>query len=443
MSTNQTIDADFFENIIIYNILTNEEYAAAVIDQAKPQFFKNADIRNVLRIVAKYFDKHNALPSGTEIKAYLTTDDLKQSFRTVLESISTLDKKYNVKELLENTETFLKEKSVYHTLMSVIDECQDGNVDTAKILHKFEEACSISLNQTLGHDYFVDIDDHIKDLNTIDKYIPSGWDWLDRKLGGGFLESGRAIYIFAGRTNVSVFSNSSFVATNMAAIGKTVLLVTLEMSEMIYAKRISSSLTQIPISDIQNKTDELSGKIREYRAVHPKSKLIIKEFPPSTITVGQLNGFIKKIVQKGVHIDAIVLDYVNLMHETTGNNSYEKVKHITEQLRALTYTYNVPIITATQVNRAGITDLNPGLETISESIGLAATADCIMSIWQEEEDAQLGIIRLGMMKNRFGPNFGAVGMRIDYSTLTLSEDEDINDTEEFSEINRALSELAE
>ena len=177
--------------------------------------------------------------------------------------------------------------------------------------------------------------------------------------------------------------------------------------------------------------------------MHPKSKLIIKEFPPSTVSVGQLNGFIKKIVQKGIHLDAIVLDYVNLMHESAGNNSYEKVKHITEQLRALTYTYNVPIITATQVNRSGITDLNPGLETISESIGLAATADCIMSIWQEEEDAQLGIIRLGMMKNRFGPNFGAVGMRIDYSTLTLSEDEEINDTEEFSEINRALSELTE
>ena len=27
--------------------------------------------------------------------------------------------------------------------------------------------------------------------------------------------------------------------------------------------------------------------------------------------------------------------------------------------------------------------IHEGLETISESMGLAATADCIMSIWQE------------------------------------------------------------
>ena len=139
----------------------------------------------------------------------------------------------------------------------------------------------------------------------------------------------------------------------------------------------------------------------------------------------------------------IVIDYLNLIHTTQGANSYERIKHITEKVRALTYTYNVPIITATQINRSGITELNPGLETISESIGLAATADCIMSIWQEEEDAQLGIIRMGIMKNRFGPNFGTVGMRIDYSTLTLSEDEEINDTEEFSEINQTLTELSD
>ena len=87
--------------------------------------------------------------------------------------------------------------------------------------------------------------------------------------------------------------------------------------------------------------------------------------------------------------------------------------------------------------------MNPGLETISESMGLAATADCIMSIWQEEEDAELGIIRLGIMKNRFGPNFGTIGMRVDYSTLTLFEDEEINDTEEFTEMERTLPELSD
>ena len=66
----------------------------------------------------------------------------------------------------------------------------------------------------------------------------------------------------------------------------------------------------------------------------------------------------------------------------------------------------------------------PGMETISESIGLAATADVIVSIYQNAEDREIGIIRLGMMKNRYGQRGHTQAMRIDYSTLTITQAED-------------------
>jgi hypothetical protein len=61
------------------------------------------------------------------------------------------------------------------------------------------------------------------------------------------------------------------------------------------------------------------------------------------------------------------------------------------------------------------------MEGISESIGLAATCDVIASIWQEEEDRELGLIHLGMQKNRFGVNYGHCTFKVKYETLTLSE----------------------
>jgi replicative DNA helicase len=136
-----------------------------------------------------------------------------------------------------------------------------------------------------------------------------------------------------------------------------------------------------------------------------------------------LKAFIKKIVDNGIQIDAIILDYVNLLTTTTGVNSYERVKYVTERLRALSYVFSCPVITATQLNRSGYNEINPGFETIGESYGLASTADCMFSIWQEEEDAELGIIKLGIMKNRFGQNFGACTLQIDYPTLTLTQDD--------------------
>ena len=134
---------------------------------------------------------------------------------------------------------------------------------------------------------------------------------------------------------------------------------------------------------------------------------------------------------------------MNLLRSNEGNNSYERIKYATEQLRALSYVFNCPVITATQLNRSGFNEVNPGLDTIGESIGLAATADCILSIWQEEEDAELGIIKLGMMKNRFGPNFGNCTMRIDYSTLTLKEDETFDMGDELNTTSSTLSFLSD
>jgi glutamine amidotransferase PdxT len=55
------------------------------------------------------------------------------------------------------------------------------------------------------------------------------------------------------------------------------------------------------------------------------------------------------------------------------------------------------------------------------SIGLAATCDVICSLWQEEEDKELGLIHLGMQKNRFGVNYGHCTFKVKYETLTLTE----------------------
>jgi hypothetical protein len=70
---------------------------------------------------------------------------------------------------------------------------------------------------------------------------------------------------------------------------------------------------------------------------------------------------------------------------------------------------------------------NPGLEGIAESVGIATTADSIITIFQNEEDQELGVVRFGMIKNRFGMRGMAQTMRIDYSTLTITQSDD--DTE--------------
>jgi len=431
------LDLDYFETVLMYKSLTDGTYLASIADFVNPDYFKNKAIASIFSIIKDFSENRNKLPTVTEIKSYLVSDEQKSSFKDLVQSFNDIDKNLDHDELYDNTEQFLKEKAVYHTMLAVAEDVASGKVDTSDVLDKFEKSCNISLVTDLGLDLYSNIDTLINDINSVERHLPSKWEWLDSNLGGGFLEAGKSLYVFAGETNIgkSIFLGN--IAHNIAKEGKNVLIVTLEMSELLYARRICTNVTKVPMKELVGNTPAIKQAINE-----EKGKIFIKEFPPATITPNQLKGFIKKFQDQGIKLDAIVLDYLNLMHSTMGNNSYERIKHVTEQVRAMSYLFNCPIISATQLNRAGFDTDNPDLATISESIGLAATADVICSIFQNEEDRELGIIRLGMMKNRYGPRGSTQAMRINYSTLSIEEADDIEFEDDSMETLNALAGLA-
>ena len=439
------LDLDYYEQVVIYKSLTNEQYLGKIIDHLKPEYFNDKNIKRIFTLIKNFYIKRSTLPTVTELKSYLINDELKDSFKTIVKNFASIDKNFNDKELEDNTERFLKERAIYNTMLSVAEDVSQGKVDTSFILDSFEKSCNVNLQSEYGLDLFDDIDDLVKDLNTDQPTIPSGWKFLDDKIDGGFLENGRALYVFAGETNVgkSIFLGN--IACNIANQGKTVLIISLEMPELIYAKRLSSNITRIPMRELRGESNNLKYQIESHSKNNPDSKILIKEFPPSTVTPQNIQGYITELKNKGIKIDAIVLDYLNLLKSAIGNNSYERIKHVTEDVRALSYVFECPIISATQLNRSGYDEENPGLDTISESIGMAATADCIFSIYQDDEDKELGVVKMGMMKNRFGSNYGHTSLRIDYNTLTISEDESLNidDSDgEMSDLTNTLSMLS-
>jgi replicative DNA helicase len=437
------LDLDFYEKVIIYNCLVDSHFLGSVVDYLKPSLFKSLDIRSIIDIIANFYTKHNVAPTATEIKAYLTSDELRESFKRVVSSFTDIDKKFTKEELFTNAEIFLKERAVYNTLLDAAEKLDSKKLDTSELLQSVEKAVSVSLTTDRGIEVFEDIDTLIEDLNRIEPTISTGWKWLDNKIGGGLQQNGRSLYVFIGETNVgkSIFLGN--IASNIALQNKTVLLITLEMSEMMYAKRLVSSISRIPMSTLGTDSQALKTLMSETKEKRSKASIIIKEFAPSTLTPSQLTAFIKKIIHSGVKPDVIVLDYINIMHGPVGQNSYEKIKYLAEKIRSLSYLFNCPIVTASQINRSGYETKEPGLSTVSESIALPATADCMFSIWQMDEDKELGVINLGIIKNRFGPNFGATPLKIDYHTLTLSEDSTLSVTEEALEFSKSINTLVE
>ncbi len=360
------IDLDYFERVIIYKSLTDEKYLADIISHIEPDLIANKNIKTIFKIIKEFFLKRGAPPNITELKTYLVNDDIKNAFKAVASTFSEIDKNLNKEELLENTERYLKERAIYHTMMDVAEDITAGKVDTSYILERFEKSCRINLKDDIGLDLFKDIDVLVKDLTTFEPVIPTTWPWLDKKLGGGFKSNGRAFYVFAGQTNVgkSIFLGN--IAANMCRQGKNVVIISLEMSELMYACRVASDLSTIPIANLKDETVSLARTINNIGAQPTNGKILIKEFPPNTITAQQVDSYIKTVQLQGIHIDAIILDYINLLKGSMNSNLYERIKTASEEVRALTYKFNCPIITATQLNRC--IDINSTVKHINGAV---------------------------------------------------------------------------
>lgn len=438
----EKLDLDFYEKVVIYNCIFNAEYLGGIVDYLDDGLFEDKDIKKTIKIIKDFYSKRGEVPTITEIKTYLSDPDLKTAFKNVLNKLTELNNvKFNKDELYDNTEIFLKERSVYKVLLDAAQKIDNNNLDSSDLLLKMEKAVGINLSTSLGLSLLDDVDYFIQEMSKNEVKISSGWKWLDNKISGGFVEQGRALYVFIGETNVgkSIFLGN--VAANIALQGKTTLVISLEMSEIIYGMRFASKLTKIPMFELKKDMSILKNELLDVKDRNKRSKILIKEFPPSTLSPYQISAYLKKLQQRGIKVDCLVLDYLNLMDSPKGSNMYERIKHISEQLRAISYKYSIPIITASQINRSGYNSSNPSLDTISEGISLANTADCIFNIWQTDEDKDMGVINMGIAKNRFGPNFGSTILKIDYTTLTLEEDDLKNDTEEILEFSKSIKEL--
>lgn len=450
-------DFDFVEKLIMKNCLSNEQFLSIVIPYLNNDLFADKHNKRIIELLQKYFAKYGRKPTSTELNVFLNSDKLKEAYVSVKGNIDTITEDIDYNTLLDHTERFLKLQGFQNTLLSIAEnwESVTDKEDLISFYNNVEKIIGYSLRSSEGHNYFEDLGKHIDDLLTETNHISSGLEWVDRLLNGGFLQEGRAMYIFAGETNVgkSIFLHN--MAVNIMKQNKKVLLFSLEMSEQMYNIRITSTIAQLDNKTLKNNVEDIKDGVQKFRMMRPEAGLIVKEYPPNSITPAVLKTYTKQIIStKKFKPDAIVVDYLNLL-TSDGNNSYEKIKNISEQLRALSYEFQCPVITATQLNRSGYSGAGsstqaqvydqrgPGMSSVSESYGTGATADAVFGLFRTDQDKEDNAIHLNIMKNRFGSNNGVTRLGVDYRTMTVFEDEALNENDEVGDIEISAGEYGE
>jgi hypothetical protein len=136
-----------------------------------------------------------------------------------------------------------------------------------------------------------------------------------------------------------------------------------------------------------------------------KGKLIIKEYPTASASVLHFRALLNELkLKKNFKPQVIFIDYLNICcssRMSMGSGSYSYIKAIAEELRGLAVEENVPLFSATQINRAGYGSSDPGMEDTSESFGLPATCDFMFAIVTNEELEKMNQVMVKQLKNRY------------------------------------------
>ena len=421
------IDLDFFEKILFQQILKKDNtFLASCVDHLDKELFKNKDFGVIVGIIKEFYLERDAIPTHTELKARVNTSKVKDQLEKAIKEIKDLDKEYDEDELIANTEYWLKQRKTDLILSKAIEEkVADKAVDLDAFQKENEKISNISLLDDLGLDYFDDNERVVDYLTQENSFISTGYKGIDDCLGGGMFKEGRVLYTFCGETNVGKSIMVGNIATNVLLQNYNVLIVTLEMSEDRYSKRISSMLTKIALNDLKDKIETYKDYVKDFVA-DKQARLHIKEFPGKSVSARQVASYIKKLEKrKKFKPDLIVIDYCSLLKPSVSQPSpHAAIQYVIQETRAISYACKCPILSPMQLNRTSHKSTSPALDALAGSWDSASDMDNIINLAQSDEDRERNIIRYINVKSRDGKKGVNGQLNIDYDTLRFYEDDE-------------------
>ena len=402
------------EKLILENVLYNDEFNRKVIPFLREEYFSEKKDQIVFSLINSYFTQYNKFPDTEALKIDLNalkidTQVFKDSF-TMIESLE--NNKKDLTWLLDRAEDWCKDRALYLALMSairIVNEEKDNRFSKGAIPSILQNALGVSFDTSVGHNFLKDSDERFNYYQQTIKKIPFDIDLLNTITDGGL--PAKTLNVIMAGTGVGKTIGMCHMAGYNLMCGNNVLYITLEMAEEEISRRIDANLLDIPIGDLKFIQKSIYDKKMDRLKDTAKGQLIVREFPTSCAGANNFRYLLQELKTKqNFTPDIIYVDYINIcassrMKFGAGVNTYTYVKAIAEELRGLAVEYDVPLMTATQVNRIGFTDSDFGLENTSESFGLPATADFMIAFITTEELEHLGQIMVKQLgKNRYAPS---------------------------------------
>lgn len=399
------------EKTILQNLIHNEEYMRKVYPFLKPEYFTDQVDGTLFRTISGFVDAYNKCPSKEAVEISLQNNRTvgEDTYELCIEELGEYRQSESAFEfLVDETEKFCKDKAVYNAITRAIKvmDGKDKDIAADGIPGLLQDALSVAFDTNVGHDYFEDAEARFEFYNRQEERVPFHLDLLNKVTKGGPPKKTLTCILAPTGAGKSLFMTDW--ASFLVSVGYNVLYITCEMAEERIAERNDANLLDVTIDQLKKMDkDAFLGRMRKIQG-KTQGRMKIKEYPTSSAHAGHFKQLLNelKVKQKFVP-DIIFVDYLNIcvsqrLKMGANTNSYTIIKSIAEELRGLAVENNVPVVTATQVNRNGINNSDIDMEDTSESMGLVHTLDIFFALIPTEELEKINQIMIKQLKNRFG-----------------------------------------
>ncbi|NDG28540.1 hypothetical protein EB118_00355 [bacterium] len=328
--------------------------------------------------------------------------------------------------LLQDFETFIRHKGLERAILKSADLLEKGEYGPVEDLIK--SAVQVGLNKDLGTDYFEDPRARLLRIKDKNGQISTGWITVDRRLFGGMNRG--ELNIFAGGSGAGKSLFLANLGVNWALQGLNVVYVTLELSEELVSMRVDSMITEIPSREIFRQLDEVEMRVR---VIGKRSGTYQVKYMPSGKTANDLRSYLKEYeIKLGRRVDVLLVDYLDLLmpisRRISAENLFVKDKYVSEELRNLAVEKNCILVTASQLNRGAVEEVEFDHSHISGGLSKIQTADNVFGIFTSRAMREHGRYQIQLMKTRSSSGVGQkIDLEFNIDTLRIT-DPGIEDT---------------
>ena len=410
---------------MIKNLLENQNYFGQTIHHLNKKYFNDQGSGLIFETIKNHYITFNSIPTLKDVilSNKQSTKQNKELIKDTIKQMRELkDETVEYELLIKQTELFIKDSIFTESLIMGADAMGENNQDKKlKSFQLAEESVKISLESDFGT-FVEDIDKRFQDYlpkNGLKTNMPS----FDSVIGDGYMP--KTLHLIAAASGVGKSAMLCSFAVEFLKQKRDVIIISLEMAESEFYKRIDSNLLSTKIYKLQNSKEKLKN---EYNKIKDHiGQLVVKEYPAGGLSPLGLQNYIEKLkVERGIKEPVVMVDYLSLIRSdrmTNSDNSYGYYKSVAEELRAVAQKLNLILFTPVQLNRGAIANLEADQSSISDSMGTFMTADSVFIISQTPQYKEEKKMRISYVKNRMSGITTFFEIGYDYEHFRVQENQ--------------------